>query len=139
LHEYGRNRSVFLPQGGEPRIAVSEYDVRAKRQQFRDVDAQACNVGAGIAIIDADAATVGPTELRELLPKRGKSGLYLRIILGVSQEHTDPRHSSGLLRARRDRPCTRAAEQCDELAPFHRLTPGPTITDKYNRSGGVHR
>jgi hypothetical protein len=40
----------------------------------------------------------------------------------------DHRHR-GLLRARRQRPCRRrAAEKCDELAPFNRLTPSPRIT-----------
>src|SRR5262249_23586893 len=42
---------------------------------------------------------------------------------GLAAEQTDHRHS-GLLRPRRERPCRRTAEECDELAPPHRRTRG---------------
>src|SRR5262249_43286039 len=35
------------------------------------------------------------------------------------QQHADPPHALALLRARRERPCRRAAEQRDEIAPLH--------------------
>jgi hypothetical protein len=39
------------------------------------------------------------------------------------QEHPDAPYSFGLLRARHQRPhCRRAADQPDELAPFHPIT-----------------
>src|SRR5262245_56497628 len=42
---------------------------------------------------------------------------------GLAAEQTDHRHS-GLLRPRRERPCRRTAEECDELAPPHRRPRG---------------
>ncbi len=47
----------------------------------------------------------------------GEAGLCLRVVLAVSNEHSDPTHLGRLLRARRKRPRSgRAAEQGDELA-----------------------
>jgi hypothetical protein len=47
----------------------------------------------------------------------------LRITLCAAHQNTDPPHPLALLRARSERPCgCRAAEQCDELAPFHSMT-----------------
>src|SRR5262249_47107086 len=50
----------------------------------------------------------------------------------------NPRHRR-LLRARRERPRRRAAEQRDELAPIHRARPRPKDHGKYTRLGAVHR
>jgi hypothetical protein len=41
------------------------------------------------------------------------------IVRCPGREHTDSAHSLPLLRARRERPSRRAAEQQDELAAFH--------------------
>ena len=47
--------------------------------------------------------------------------LTFRIVRGCGQEDADAPHPLGLLRARRERPRRRAAEQRDELAPPHVL------------------
>src|SRR5262249_62022511 len=39
----------------------------------------------------------------------------------AARQEPDPTHLVGLLRAYRERPCRRAAEQRDELAPFQRI------------------
>src|SRR5262249_33348794 len=49
--------------------------------------------------------------------------LHSRIILGIGGQHADPPHALALLRARRERPRRSAAEQSDELAPLHSITP----------------
>jgi hypothetical protein len=41
-----------------------------------------------------------------------------RIVRRARQKHSDLSHPLGLLRARRKRPCSCAAEQRDEVAPF---------------------
>ena len=46
----------------------------------------------------------------------------LRIVVGEIREHANAAHPLGLLRARRERPRGRAAEQRDELATGHRMT-----------------
>jgi hypothetical protein len=43
--------------------------------------------------------------LGEPLPERGHQLLGFRIFLGEIHEHSDASHSTGLLRARRERPC----------------------------------
>src|SRR3974390_3546412 len=42
-------------------------------------------------------------------------------------EKPDHRHRR-LLRARRERPCRRATEKCDELAPLHSITPSAVVS-----------
>jgi hypothetical protein len=41
------------------------------------------------------------------------------IVRGCGQQHGDAPHALGLLRARRNRPRSRVADERDELAPFH--------------------
>src|SRR5262249_35744610 len=53
--------------------------------------------------------------------KRGLAGLSFRII-SRSHQQPDPPHPLRLLRARCERPCYRATEQRDELAPYHSIT-----------------
>src|SRR5215468_9876491 len=45
-----------------------------------------------------------------------------RAILAQPAQHADAPHAFALLRARRERPCHRAAEQRDELASPHSIT-----------------
>jgi hypothetical protein len=50
---------------------------------------------------------------------RAETGLIFRIVGGCGQENADAPHALALLRARRQWPCGRAAEQRYELAAFH--------------------
>src|SRR5262249_28588549 len=80
--------------------------------------------GVGIGIrpprIDQHGSAVGPPELLECCSERCEASVPLRIALGESHQHADAPHPIRPLRTRRERPrgC-RAAEQPDELAPFH--------------------
>src|SRR5262249_42012374 len=75
-------------------------------------------------MFDADVAPFDPSERRESLLKGSDASLVLRIAVGKSVQKGDPAHSSARLRGRRQRPrCRRAAEQRDELAPVHSITP----------------
>jgi hypothetical protein len=49
------------------------------------------------------------------------------IVRSCGQQHADPPHPLALLRARRERPSSRAAEQRDELASFHSITSSASI------------
>src|SRR5262249_5370177 len=77
------------------------------------------SAGRREAIIDADIAALRPSEPFEPLPESRKTRFGVRIVLGQGHQHTDPLHALGPLRARRERPRRRAAEQRDELAPSH--------------------
>src|SRR6516165_4552985 len=74
------------------------------------------------AIVNTDIAAFRPSTLPEPLPECREAGPYFRIVLGKAHQHADPPHSVGLLRARRERPHRRAAEQRDELAALHSIT-----------------
>jgi hypothetical protein len=62
-------------------------------------------------------AAIGPTQVRKRLRERRYAKLPLRIGFIVRHERADAAYPLWLLRARRERPRRRAAEQCDELAP----------------------
>src|SRR5262249_32282105 len=88
--------------------------------QFRRVSANV--VGCGPADIDLQVAAFAPAQLSQGLSERCDARFRFRIVLSRAHEHAD--HAlSLLLRPRRERPrSSRAAEQRDELAPFHSMT-----------------
>src|SRR5262245_53241467 len=57
-----------------------------------------------------------------LLPERRRPCVRVGIALCLDHQHADVPHPLALLRARRERPRRRAAEQRDELAPLHSIT-----------------
>src|SRR5262249_14371923 len=63
-----------------------------------------------------------PTQLLQALLKRRRLFLSFRIASGAAHQHADAPHPRRLLRARRKRPCSCAAEQRDEFAPLHSIT-----------------
>src|SRR5262245_30128375 len=75
--------------------------------------------GIGPAGIDPQVAALAPSQLAERLCERGEPGLPLGIVRGDIREHADAPRAFDLLRARRERPRSRAAEQRYELAPPH--------------------
>src|SRR5215472_15914229 len=98
---------------------MRQDDVRRERGQFCCVPANFAGIGRGPASVDAHVAADGPSQQRQLLQERPDPGLKFRIIRGCGQEHADPTHTLTLLRSRRERPRSRAAEQRDELAAVH--------------------
>ena len=75
------------------------------------------------AIVDSDVAALRPPKLLESLPECGDEGLPFPVALGKPHQHTDPPHTVGLLRARRNRPRDRRANKREELAPSHSRPP----------------
>src|SRR5262249_9144791 len=68
---------------------------------------------------EADIASLFPANRLHVAPKRFGEGL--QHILPIGPQHADHGHAT-LLRARRERPRYRSAEQRDELAPYHSIT-----------------
>ncbi len=68
------------------------------------------------ANVDPNVAAFHPPELLEFVSECGDEGPSLPVALGKAHQHADPPHPLALLRARRERPCRRAAKQRDELA-----------------------
>src|ERR1700686_786126 len=81
------------------------------------------DIRARPAHIDAEVTAVNPAEAGEPLPEYLNPRLPLRIGLGILHQHADPPPAAVLLRARRERPRRRTAEQGDELAPLHDRPP----------------
>src|SRR5215510_14616423 len=98
---------------------MGQDDVWRESDQFRRVFAHAVSIAAAPAVIDTDVLTDGPTRLLETLRKRRETRWCFRIVRRHGHEHADAPHALALLRARRERPGRRAAEQRDELATFH--------------------
>jgi hypothetical protein len=56
---------------------------------------------------------------RECLPERRNKGLSFLVCFRICHQHADGPHTVGLLRACRQWPRRRTAEQRDEVASFH--------------------
>src|SRR6516164_11315437 len=120
--EYNRDGTSRLFQYGSDRRPASDDEVRCRTYQLLRIGSDPAQVSTGISLLDSDIAVLGPPERLEPLPKRNNAGQHFRIILDVWMEERDATHSRRLLRARRNRPGSRAAEQRDEIAPFDDLT-----------------
>src|SRR5436305_1759921 len=66
-----------------------------------------------------------PSQLCQLLLECANTGFALAITLGERHYDSDAPHPPGLLRARRERPRSRAAEQRHEIATPHGAHPRP--------------
>jgi hypothetical protein len=73
--------------------------------------------------VDPQVAAIGPLQLRKRLRERGEATLPLGIVFVIPHEHADAPHAVALLRACRERPSRRAAEERDEITPSnHSIT-----------------
>src|SRR5262245_33481928 len=73
------------------------------------------------AIVNANIASLRPSKPFECLPEYRVVRLDMWIV-GLALQHADTPHPLALLRARRERPRSRTAEQSDELASLHSIT-----------------
>src|SRR6516162_395405 len=90
-------------------------------------------------MLDPNVAVLHPSERLKSLSERIDAGFYFWIVLGeCMQEHNAP-HLLRLLRPRRERPCYRAAEQRDELAPLHLRGHSITSSARASSDGGTVR
>src|SRR5262249_48636300 len=94
------------------------------------------------AIVGAKVTSFRPAQFLKTLPKGPKQSTAFRVSVGIAPAHHGgkPPHALGLLRPRRERPRRRcAAEQRDELAPFHRCNHSITSSARASSVGGTSR
>jgi len=96
-----------------------------QRDHLRCVFASALGVSQGRASVDLQVRSNSPPQLLQSLLECLHPRSRLRVILGEVGEHSRTAHSIRLLRARRERPRRRPAEERNELAPLHRAHPKP--------------
>jgi hypothetical protein len=71
-------------------------------------------------IIRKKIVPLAPSTLFKSLAEGCQISFKLRIVCAKGHQHAEVFNSAGrLLRARRDRPCSRATDQIDELASLH--------------------
>src|SRR5262245_35650757 len=99
---------------------MRENDIDLEPDQFGGHLSEALAAALRPANLNRDVATFHPTEFAQPLHECGEP-LALDQGRGGAQE-SDGRQLAGLLRARRERPRRRAAQQRDERAPFHSIT-----------------
>src|SRR5262249_3660315 len=118
--EYDRYGPRFLLKDPCHLIRTGHHDVGHHGDQLSCKGVSLLGIAASPTIVDLDIASFNPAQALEASQQRCDIRLSLRIPLGVPHEHADAPHPLGLMRPRRERPCRhRAAEQCDEVAPFH--------------------
>src|SRR5262245_22429623 len=115
---------------------MSQDDVRGEGNQFCRVSTSVLGIACGPAIVDAHVAAVGPAKFLQPLHERREAGLTFRIARGQRMEHAYAPYPLALLRARRERPSRRAANQLDERAPPHHSI---TSSARASKVGGSSR
>jgi len=69
--------------------------------------------------VHPQVAAISPTQARKRLNERGDASLPQGTVFVARNEHADAPYALALLRARRERPRHRAAEERNEVAAFH--------------------
>jgi len=124
LHEHYRNGMGRLHQRRHSRSGTGKYDIRFQADQFGCACAIALRMATCPAYIDTHVAAFYPPLSLQTLQERFEAILPFRIIGREIHEHANPPHLTGLLCARRERPCRRRATyKRDEVAPSHGAPP----------------
>src|SRR5262249_1424588 len=74
-------------------------------------------------LVELNIPALGPSHPCQFLPESPNVRLRFRVTFRVGHQDANPPHLTGLLPVRRERPRRRAAEQRDELAALHSITP----------------
>jgi hypothetical protein len=117
-----RHGAASLLQRRRGRADAGQNDLRAERNQFGRISAQARGIAHAPAIIDPQVAPDRPAQLLEPLHEGREARLRLRLVGTRMHEHSNAPYRLALLCARHEWPCRRAADERDELAPPHSIT-----------------
>ena len=113
-------------QGRHSRARRGQNNIWGKRDQLRREFAIEVCIASSPADIDPHIFAFGPAKFLQALPEGRNASLSYRIIRTRAQEHTEPPHAFGLLRARNEWNCGGTANKRDKFAPSHRRPDGQT-------------
>src|SRR5262249_54493084 len=120
LNEDDRDRGgrPLQVEDGRP---VDYQQIRRQPDQLGGVLAGASGLATKPAHVESNVVPFDPAELSQPLRQCRDAGSSLLVRIH-SHEHPDAPDTAPFLRARRERPCRRAANQRDELAAIHSIT-----------------
>ena len=99
------------------RRRVCQDDVGLQADQLLHECLHPIGVTASPTTVRPHVAAIRPTQVRKRVRERGEATLLLGIVSVARHEDADAPYAVALLRARRERPRSRAAEERDEIAP----------------------
>jgi hypothetical protein len=113
---------VRVSPGNGRQDRACQDDVGLQANQLLRQRSHAIDVIAVPPKIHPQVAAIGPTQARKRFRERRDVSLPHGIVYAARYEPADAPHAAALLRARRQRPSSRAAQPSDEVAPFHSIT-----------------
>src|SRR5262249_4190588 len=140
LCEYDRQGAGSVLQRHHGRLIAGENSIRPHPHEFGSEASQALVIPAWPALLDVDIATFDPPEILQAPAERRHAELAFGVLLRQPRnQHADAVHLLTLLRPRRERPRSRAAEQRDELAPPHLRGHSMTSSARASSLSGISR
>src|SRR5262249_49703271 len=113
--------AALLHKCGDLRRGLNEHHFRSLFDNLFCQAPHPIGITSRPAIVGPEVTAVGPAQSLQSLAERGQVPMTFRIIR-TPHQHRDLPHPLALLRARRERPRGRAAEENDERAAFHSIT-----------------
>jgi hypothetical protein len=113
-----RDRPRLPLDGSGRRGPACQDDVGLQADQRLRERSYPIDVNAAPTKVHPRVAAIGPTQARKRLSESRDARLIRGIVLVGQHEHADAPDAVALLRAGRERPRRRAAEERDEVAPL---------------------
>src|SRR4029079_14286798 len=122
LRKHDRNGTGPLLKRGYRRGAVGNEHLRRKADEFRRIVIGFGDAAGGETDLHPHVTAVGPAQVSHSALESTEADLPFRVIRDRDQ-HACAANLLALLRTRRERPRCRAANQRDEVPPFHQCLP----------------
>src|SRR5262249_55193427 len=121
-YKHDGNGAGHLSCGDQRRRGIGHQNVGSTIEIFLGERLLPTAIPGGLTIFDCDVTTGRPSQFLDAPLQCRSLLLPFWIIGGSGHQPPDSPHPLALLRARREWPRRRAADERDELAPFHSIT-----------------
>src|SRR5262249_35144852 len=122
IGKHDRQHSRRLHQSGKRGTALSNDEISSQLNKWCCQGLQTAHIALGPAIINPNTLPLGPSQALEFRCECCELSVCLRVGFTNKHQYADAAHPLALLRARRQRPRRRAADERDELATLHSIT-----------------